>query len=192
MKNVIHYVLILDKSGSMRDIKSLAISSFNEQIDRIRKIKAANPDVEVRITLTTFNDEIRQNAFCQDIDHLKKLSAVTYQPDSMTALYDAVGITYRKMSDVVLAHEKVVFAVFTDGLENASKEFTAEDVSRIIEESDKKGWDFSFYCRYEDKLHYRTQLNIPDENLVSMSLNEEGFNLMANELDIRFKRMFRR
>lgn len=192
MKNVIHYVLILDKSGSMRDIKSLAIASFNEQIDRIRKIKAANPELEVRITLTTFNDEIRQDAFCHEIYQIEKLSPETYQPDSMTALYDAIGVTYRKMSDVVLPYEKVVFAIFTDGLENASREFKAADISQIIEESDKKGWDFSFYCLYEDKLQYRTQLNIPDENLVSMSLNEEGFKLMGDELDIRFKRMFRR
>jgi hypothetical protein len=123
MKKVLHYILVLDQSGSMHDIKDLAISSFNEQVDSIRKIHRQTPEIEIRITLCTFNDEIRMVFFFERIDFLQKLNRRNYQPRSMTALYDAIGHTFNKATDLADKQQKVIMAVFTDGLENASKEF---------------------------------------------------------------------
>lgn len=56
MKKIIHYALILDKSGSMKRIEEEVVSSFIEQIEGIKKLKKSNPDSEIKFTLCTFND----------------------------------------------------------------------------------------------------------------------------------------
>jgi len=183
MKKVLHCILILDQSGSMQDIKDLAISSFNEQIDRIRKIQKNEPGIEIRVTLCKFNDEVKMVSFFEPIDYLHKLNRLNYQPRSMTALYDAIGYTYHKTKELDNRQQKVTMAIFTDGLENASKEFTAADISRIIESSELQGWEVRIFCRYEDRLLHKTQLNINDNNLMPMYLNEDGFRNMSQEIE---------
>lgn len=183
MKKVLHYILVLDQSGSMQDIKDLAISSFNEQVDSIRKIQRQTPEIEIRITLCTFNDEVKMVSFFERTDHLHKLNYRNYNPRSMTALYDAIGYTYHKATDLADKQQKVIMTIFTDGLENASKDFTAADISRIIEATEKKGWDFRFFCRYEERLYHKTKLNIPDHKVMAMYLNDDGFKKMANEME---------
>jgi hypothetical protein len=183
MKNVLHYILVLDQSGSMNDIKDLAISSFNEQVDSIGKIQRQTPEIEIRITLCTFNDEVKMVSFFEDIDNLSKLSHSNYHPRSMTALYDAIGYTYQKATELADKQQKVIMAIFTDGLENASKEYTAADISRIIETAEMKGWDIRFFCRYEDRIYHKTQLNIPSRFMMSMHLDEDGFKKMAHEVE---------
>jgi len=183
MKNLIHYVLILDKSGSMQDIKNLSISSFNEQVDRIRKIQKNEPGIEIRVTLCMFNDEVKMVSFFEPIDYLHKLNRLNYQPRSMTALYDAIGYTYHKTRELDNRQQKVIMAIFTDGLENASKEYAAADISRIIESSEMQGWEVRFFCRYEDRLLHKTQLNITDKHLIPMYLNDDGFRNMSQEIE---------
>lgn len=39
---------------------------------------------------------------------------------------------------------RVVVAIVTDGQENASREFTADKVKKLIEEKQASGWDFVF------------------------------------------------
>jgi hypothetical protein len=45
------YHLILDRSGSMIDCLENTINGFNEQIHRIRRIKAEFPDDEMTVGL---------------------------------------------------------------------------------------------------------------------------------------------
>ena len=100
----------------------------------------------------------------------------------MTALYDAIGQTWHRVTAEAKPHHKLFFAVFTDGLENASKEFSAEMVSEIIERCGAKGWEFRFFCRNEERLLYKTRFRLSDNSICSMSLNEEGFREMNNQV----------
>ena len=74
MKKIIHYALILDQSGSMQCLKEEVISSFNEQVEAIKKLQQNNPDSEIKFTLCTFNDEIEYKFIARSIDELKKLN----------------------------------------------------------------------------------------------------------------------
>lgn len=182
MKNVIHYVLILDKSGSMQDIKELAISSFNEQVEVIKKLQEHKPDAKIKVTFCAFNDVIDIQYTAKKVEKVAQLTGKEYKPDRMTALYDAIGYTFEKVSTMVKPDHKVFIAVFTDGLENNSRKFTAEQVSGIIEKCGQQGWSFKFFCRYEEKLVYRKRLNIDDNVMCCMSLNSSGFQKMKNEV----------
>ena len=69
----------------------------------------------------------------------------------MTALLDAVGSTIQHIDHVhkVIGDDNIpehtVFVITTDGLENASKEYSAEKVKKMIEEKQEKDhWEFLF------------------------------------------------
>ncbi len=68
-----------------------------------------------------------------------------------TALLDAVGKTINKIGRVRSCTadneraEKVMFVITTDGMENASREFTREKIREMItHQKVKYGWEFIF------------------------------------------------
>jgi hypothetical protein len=178
MKNKIHYVLILDSSGSMQDLKQEVITSFNEQVEMIMKMSKSKKGTQIKLTLCVFNDIVDFKFVDQSIDLVQRLTDNDYKPDSMTALYDAIGASFLKISEIVTPSEKVFFAIFTDGLENASKHYTAEDVSFKISESERKGWQIQFFCRYAERSHYKSKFSLKDKNVVGISMDADGFSVM--------------
>lgn len=189
MKNTIHYVLILDKSGSMSNLKKEVILSFNEQVDMILKLKREEPESKIKLTLCAFNDVVDFKFIDQNIDLIKKLTDADYQPDCCTALYDAIGASFVKITELSEPGDQVFFAIFTDGLENASKHYRAEDIRFKLEQAEKQGWDVKFFCRYEDKLFYQSRLNLSEKYVVGITLDKVGLEVMENQVMYRMKEM---
>ena len=189
MKNTIHYVLILDQSGSMFQLKREVILSFNEQVDMILKLKKQEPDSKIKLTLCTFNDVVDFKFIAHDVDQIKKLTDADYQPDCCTALYDAIGASFVKITEMAEPGDQVFFAIFTDGLENASKHYRAENIQFKLEVAEKSGWDVKFFCRYEDKLFYQSRLNLSEKYVVGITLDKAGMEVMDNEIHFRLKSM---
>ncbi|MFY9150388.1 MAG: vWA domain-containing protein [Prolixibacteraceae bacterium] len=189
MKNTIHYILILDQSGSMSDIKNEVILSFNEQVDMILKLIKKEPDSIIRLTLCTFNDSVEFKFIGRDIDQIKKLTEEDYHPDCCTALYDAIGTAFVKTTELSEPGDQVFFAIFTDGLENASKHYRAEDIKFKLDEAEKSGWNVKFFCRYEDKLFYQSRLNLSEKYVVGITLDKVGMEVMDNEIHFCMEKM---
>jgi len=182
MKNTIHYILILDQSGSMSQLKDEVILSFNEQVEMILKLVKNEPESVIKLTLCAFNDIVEFKFIAQNIDQIKRLTLKNYLPDSCTALYDAIGASFVKISELVEPDNQVFFAIFTDGLENASKVYSAEDISYKINTAEKIGWNVKFFCRYEEQLFYKSRLNISEKHVFGMSLDKEGLSMMENQI----------
>ena len=189
MKNTIHYILILDQSGSMIDIKKEVILSFNEQVEMILKLKKEEPEAVIKLTLCTFNDHVDFKFIDKDLDLIQKLTDADYQPDSTTALYDAIGASFVKITELTELNDQVFFAIFTDGLENTSKHYRAEDIQFKLSEAEKNGWEVKFFCRYEDKLFYQSRLNLSEKEMMNISLDKAGMQVMENEINFRLKNM---
>jgi hypothetical protein len=189
MKNSIHYVLILDQSGSMSDLKKEVILSFNEQVDMILKLKREEPESNIKLTLCTFNDAIDFKFIAQNVDLIKKLTEADYQPDCCTALYDAIGASFVKITELIKSGDQVFFAIFTDGLENASRHYRAEDIKFKLEQAEKQGWEVKFFCRYEDKLFYQSRLNLSEKYIVGITLDKVGLEVMENQVMYRMQEM---
>lgn len=192
MKNIIHYVLILDQSGSMSDLKKEVISSFNEQVDMILKLAQSEPESNIKLTLCEFNDVIDFKFIEQGINQIKRLTLEDYSPTGYTALYDAIGVSFMKITEISEPSDQVFFAIFTDGLENASKHYRAEDIQFKLEAADKKGWTVKFFCRYEDKLFYQSRLNLSEKYVVGITLDKVGLDVMDNEIHYCLKEMVRK
>jgi hypothetical protein len=120
---------------------------------------------------------------------LQKLTSTDYQPNSCTALYDAIGITMLKVNEIMQPIDQVFLAIFTDGLENASKEFNASDIRHKLKMVEKEGWEVKFFCRYEDKIHYKHELDLSDKMQFCLSLNEDGLKAMENQISYSIKEM---
>lgn len=189
MKKTIHYALILDKSGSMQQLRQEVISSFNEQVEMIFKLQKNEPGVEIKISLCTFNDEVTFKYTAQNIDLLKKLTPADYQPDSFTALYDAIGITILKVTEIMQPEDQVFLAIFTDGFENASKEYTASDIRHKLKEVEKVGWEVQFFCRYEDSTRYKRDIGISDKILFQFVPDANGINLVEERINFCLNKM---
>jgi hypothetical protein len=75
----------------------------------------------------------------------------------------------------------VVMIILTDGMENASRQFTYHQIAATIkslEETDK--WTFTFLGADIDAIHTSKMLNIREENVISFS--KEDMNTMMNDV----------
>jgi hypothetical protein len=132
---------ILDETGSMQSVKDATISGFNEYIGTLKNKLAR----KVKFFLTKFNaKKIEQVYDGVELGFVGALNSDNYKPDEMTPLYDAVGRTINKISALAKPKDKVLVVVQTDGLENASKEYSQKAVVALVEEKKKLGWEFVF------------------------------------------------
>ena len=121
-----YVTLILDETGSMQDCKGAAIAGVNEYLKTLRQKPTA-----VRFTLTLFNSgklDVRHRAV--PVAQVPELTELTYQPAEMTPLYDAIGRTLTAAAHEVPPESKKLCVILTDGLENASREYTRDGIAR--------------------------------------------------------------
>jgi len=134
-----YITFVLDETGSMSTVKQETIAGFNSYI---KELKAELKDV--KFSFMKF-DSVEMNWVYRDVDLLfvKKLSDKNYSPRSMTPLWDAFGLAIKNMEERdIKKGDKVIITVLTDGHENASKEFTADNVGAMILEH--KDWAINF------------------------------------------------
>ena len=78
----------------------------------------------------------------QDLQAARPLADEAYVPRGTTALYDAIGRTVNTLGLAALPEaerpSKVIIAILTDGLENASKEFSREQIFDIVRHQEEK------------------------------------------------------
>ena len=127
-----HISFVLDETGSMMSIKDKTIKDFNEYLQSVKG------KGEAIFTLTKFNSNKVEVVYEKKLKDVPELTKETYNPDAMTPLYDAIGKTIRALEkDTTREH---LLIVLTDGLENASKEFNKDAITKLIAEKEKEGW----------------------------------------------------
>lgn len=178
-KRQIHNLIILDESGSMESIKSQVISGFNETVQTIKGSKKLFPEQEQFITVVSFNGLGNKLLHYNDeVKNLKQLNDHLYNPDAMTPLFDAIGFAINKMKKV-LKHQKdsnVLVTIFTDGEENASREYTGNQVKTMIEKLKNENWTFTYIGTDHDV--EKIAINLSITNTLSFEKNSEGISEM--------------
>lgn len=172
-KTIYHF--IIDKSGSMTGMEEQAVQGFNTQLATLQELKRTYPEQEFRVSLTFFNDRVRNIITNGQVEQLFPMNPNTFNPGGSTALLDAIGSSiYQIKSDfgVELLNDEatVVMVIITDGAENASRLYTYHELARMIKELDETGkWTFSFLGADLDAIHTSQMLNIRRENVISFS-----------------------
>ena len=147
MTTNIYNLIILDESGSMASIKNATIDAFNEVIQGIRHAAIEHRDLKQWIAFYTFNSKgITEVIGLQQVDTIYELKEEDYHPDAMTPLYDAIGHTSNRLRYAIENEKdyKVLVTIFTDGAENASREFTAITIRNMIAQLEESGWTFTY------------------------------------------------
>lgn len=139
-------VFILDRSGSMSGLEKDTIGGFNSMLEKQRKEPG-----EAVVSTVLFDNEIQVVHDRAAIADVPNLTDRDYFVRGCTALLDAVGGAihhignihkYARKKDVP---EKTLFVITTDGMENASRYYTYDKVSHMIERQKKRyGWEFLF------------------------------------------------
>ncbi|HNT48296.1 MAG TPA: VWA domain-containing protein [Bacteroidales bacterium] len=174
-KHEVHNLIILDESGSMNSIKNHVISGLNEIVQTIKGIEKKFPEQEHYITFLTFNGfGIKQLHFADRAREVKKINSQTYNPEADTPLYDAMGyaITKLKLHLMNKTDYHVLVTVFTDGEENASEEYQAQAIKKLVEELKQQHWTFTYIGTDHDVLHAGTSISIT--NTITFNKNEDG------------------
>jgi len=171
-KNPMEIIVVLDRSGSMESCKEEAISGFNEFLKEQRKVKR-----EMKISLYQFDNVYEIVYEEKNVKAAPELTDKTYVPRAMTALLDAVGTTIKSTSARLKRKKKkrdVIFMVLTDGYENASQEFTKDQIKTMIEEAEKEKWQFVFLGANQDAFAEGHAMGIASNSTMNFNSTATG------------------
>lgn len=139
-----HIAFILDRSGSMQDVKSATISGFNEYIERLKR-----DDPEATLQLALFDTEGIDVAESRKARDIVPLNDKTYIPRANTPLWDAVGKVVSESQDN--GDTAYLVVILTDGQENSSREWDRKKLAALIKERESTGrWTFAYLGSNQD------------------------------------------
>ena len=177
-KNLTEIVFILDRSGSMAGLEADTVGGFNSMIERQR-----SADGEALVSTVLFDDK---SEILHDRVNVREVKPITteYYVRGCTALLDAIGGAidrigmihkYAREEDVP---EKTLFVITTDGMENASRMYTADKVKKMIEhQKTKYGWEFLFLAANIDALDTAERIGIGRDRAANYHSDAKGTQL---------------
>ena len=131
---------------------------------------------EARLTLVLFDHEYIVAHDGVPIKDISPLDEHTYVPRGTTALLDAIGRTINTIGERLdktpepERPAKVIVAILTDGLENASQEFKRKQIFKMIKhQREVYSWEFLFLGARQDAIQAGAQIGIPIANAVTFS-----------------------
>lgn len=174
-------VFILDRSGSMGGLEQDTIGGFNSMIDKQKKQEGA-----CFVSTVLFDHAVETLHDRVPLDRVQPMTADDYYVRGCTALIDAIGMTVTHIEEVhryirdedVPAH--TVFVITTDGLENASREYSADKVRRMIEKKKKDGWEFLFIGANIDAVSTAKHFGIGADRAVNYHADHQGTAVLYN------------
>jgi hypothetical protein len=139
--------IIIDRSGSMESLTEQVIASYNDFIEDQQEV-----DGVASISLIQFDDKYEPNYTGVDIQKATELNTKSYIPRGSTALFDAIGRAITEAKDRIQPGESdVVFVITTDGLENASTDYSGGTIQELIAECESEyGWHFMYLASSDE------------------------------------------
>ena len=171
-------VFILDRSGSMGGLEADTIGGFNGMIES----QKAEPGAAV-VTTVLFDDRTDVIANRVPLNQVAPLTSREYFVRGCTALLDAVGNTIRRVNHAQKASpwgrpDKTIFVITTDGMENASRRYSARRVKEMIQrQKEKYGWEFLFLGANIDAVETAGHLGIAPDRAVNYHCDSVGTRL---------------
>ena len=178
-KNLTELVMILDRSGSMCGLEADTIGGYNSMLARQRELEG-----EVLVSTVLFDDQIDVIHDRIPMEKVPQMTEKEYYVRGCTALLDAVGGAihhiknvhrYAREEDIP---EKTLFIITTDGMENASRQYSYDKVRRMIEhEKEKYHWEFLFLGANMDAVQVAGRFGIKANRAVRYEHDEVGTRL---------------
>lgn len=177
---VVH--LLVDQSGSMSNTRQSTVDGINEYIHTLKEDGG-----KYKVSLTMFDsdgegklrlDKPWDNTYIDDVPELK---LEDYNPNGGTPLQDAFCVTLKDMND--RKDEKYLFVVLTDGYENTSKEYSAEDMKKLKKKLESKdNWTFVYLGANQDAFATASVYDFSVSNTSNFNTTAKGTNIMFASL----------
>lgn len=177
--NLTELVFILDKSGSMSGLENDTIGGFNAML---KKQQEEPGSAIVTTVLFDNNYELLHDRI--NIRGIRPITQKQYFVGGSTALLDAIGQTINKIGNAQQhtteeqRADKVMFVITTDGMENASREYTYEKIKTSIEHQKAKyGWEFIFLGANIDAISTAAKFGIGADRAANYHADSQGTQL---------------
>ena len=174
-KNLTEIVFILDRSGSMSGLEADTIGGFNSMLEKQKKQEG-----EALVSTVLFDGQCEVLHDRVDIREIEKMTEKDYYVRGCTALLDAIGGAIHHISNVhkYIRQEDVpehtMFIITTDGMENASREYSSDKVKKMIEEKKAAGWEFLFLGANIDAVETAKHFGIDRDHAVKFRNDSRG------------------
>jgi len=162
--------IVSDRSGSMNSVRDATIEAFNGYVSSQQQCAG-----QAQLTLVQFDDQYETPLSCVPIARTPSLNHPSYEPRGSTALFDAIGrtlvVTGARLNAMPATQRpsKVLLVIQTDGYENASREFRAQQIQEMIaHQRDKYGWQFVFLGANQDAIMSAAKFGIPAASALSV------------------------
>ena len=178
-RNATEIVFILDRSGSMSGLEADTIGGFNSMIERQKRLGG-----EALVSTVLFANQSEVIHDRVDIRAIRPMTGRAYTVGGCTALLDAVGGAIRHIGNVhryARAEDvpaRTLFVITTDGMENASRFYTAEKVRQMIgRQKARYGWEFLFLGANIDAVETARHIGIGADRAVNYHADSAGTRL---------------
>lgn len=173
-KKATEMVCILDRSGSMYKKRKDTIGSFNQILEKQKREPG-----EAYITTALFSDQCDVLYSHTPIRETEELTEQDYYIGGNTALFDAIGKVFHQTDSLLEGREgdyeeKVLVFIITDGMENASVQYGRQQIKKLIEEKQKKGWVILFFGTDMEMIKLAEDTGIRKENTTCYPDTAEG------------------
>ena len=175
-KNLTELVFILDRSGSMAGLEDDTIGGFNAMIEKQKREEG-----QAFVSTVLFDNESEVLHDRVDIQRMSPMTREDYYVRGCTALLDAVGRAIHHIGNVHKyareedRPEKTLFVITTDGMENASREYTYPRLKAMIQrQKEKYGWEFIFLGANIDAAKEAARFGIDPDRAANYHADHEG------------------
>ena len=175
-KGLTEIVFILDRSGSMSGLEKDTIGGFNSLIARQKKEEG-----RALVSTVLFDNDSCVIHDRVSVEKVRPMTEKEYFVGGSTALLDAVGCAVKHIANVHKyareedRPEKTLFVITTDGMENASHKYTAEQVKAMItRQKEKYGWEFLFIGANIDAVETAANYGINSDRAVNYCCDSVG------------------
>ena len=178
-KGLTEVVFILDRSGSMSGLEADTIGGFNSMIAKQKKEEG-----EAYISTVLFDDTCEVLYDRVPVNKVEPMNDNQYYVRGCTALLDAIGGAIHHIGNVHKyareedKPEKTLFIITTDGMDNASRQYSYEKVKEMVErQKEKYGWEFLFLGANIDAIDVAGKFGIDSNRALNYVSDHKGTQL---------------
>lgn len=160
----------------MAGLEADTIGGFNGMIDRQKKEPG-----EALVSTVLFSTASKVIHDRVKLSEIRPMTEQEYYVGGSTALIDAIGGAIHHIGNVhKYAREEdrpehTIFVITTDGMENASRQFTSDEVKRMVQrQRERYGWEFLFLGANIDAVETAAHFGIAEDRAVNFHNDARG------------------
>lgn len=181
----VQIICILDRSGSMQSLTEDVIGGYNSFLEKQKKESGT-----AEVTTILFDDKYEKISDAVNLNDAKNLTSEIYYARGNTALMDALGKTLMETlgtmskENICPAKRRVLVMIMTDGLENASTEYSKDKIKSLIEATTKEyNWNYVFIGANIDSASEAQSIGIRSGNAMNYMADSEGVRESFERMD---------